>query len=105
MDLLLGYETKWGQKKVAIADVPGPDYYFTGGSEISAPDDGLNWGAFDQVIFGTSQSGTYTAFARFSTDGAAQIVKMVVVVTATGTEVAYGIDLGAETFRGIFIGV
>jgi hypothetical protein len=102
MDVLPGYTTKFGNKNVVVADIEGPDYYFTGGSDITPESLGLGLGAFDSVAFSVSQSGTYIAYARFESayDGeAAQTVKMVVCTLNGGAEVAYGIDLGAEVFR------
>ena len=103
MNLLPGYTTKWGNKNVVVADIEGPDYYFTGGTEIAMEDTGLNLGAFEQVIIGVSQSGTYVAYARFTDDGPSQSFKIVVCAVNGGAEVAYGIDLGGETFRALFV--
>lgn len=102
MNVLPGYTTKFGNKNVVVADIEGPDYYFTGGSDLSPSDLGLGLGAFDSVAFSVSQSGTYIAYARFpaAVNGeAAQTIQMVVCVLNGGAEVAYGIDLGAEIFR------
>lgn len=102
MDVLPGYTNKFGSKNAVVADIEGPDYYFTGGSEITPETFGLGLGAFDTVAFSVSQSGTYIAYARFeaAVEGeAAQTVKMVVCTLNGGAEVAYGIDLGAEIFR------
>lgn len=104
MDVLPGYTTKFGNKSVVVADVAGPTYYMTGGSEIDIADLGLGLGAFDMILFSASKSGTYLAFARFPTAGAPlQTFKMIVVHTATGNEATYGVDLDGETFRGFFI--
>src|SRR5262245_40296210 len=106
MELLPGYNTKWGNKTVVVADVEGPDYYFTGGSEISIESLGLGLGAFDYVAFSVSESGTYRAEARYEdsagnpvTGQATPTVKIVITLVSGGAEAAYGLDLGAEIFR------
>jgi len=104
INVLPGYTSKgFGNKNTIVADIDGPDYYFTGGSEFTT--DGLGIGAFESIELGISQSGTYRAEARFSADGPQTVFKMVITLVSNGNEAAYGLDLDGETFRATIIGV
>lgn len=46
-----------------------------------------------------TNSGTYSIFPIFSTEGPVPTVKLIWVVVATGAEVANAVDLSAERFR------
>lgn len=98
---LYGYPTQFGNKSVEVIDWDGPDYYFTGGVDFPVTD--LGFGGFDFMVGSVSQSGDYIAYFRPTGNGANQTIQVLIVAAATGTEVAYGIDLSDEVFRLLFI--
>ncbi len=95
--LFAGYPQSEGAKIGSVAKVTGPSSYALGGFSISANTFGMQY--FEHVEASMSVSGTYIAFfLPASAEVPKSTGKLVVIVTATGAQVAALTNLSAEKF-------